>query len=213
MLMALRWVRDNIVAFHGNPHKVVLAGQSFGAAMVESLVITSAAKGLYRGAILQSGTVLAPWAFNFDAEERAKFLRMQFNDSRAMTTLAKAGVADLASKAEKLNLPYFSFGICMENSFKNEERLMSEPSLDLMSHASSNVPIVIGYTINEAYIFSSILKDSNVVRQMSQEMSFLIPTELQTSRREMFQMVKKIKEMYFEDNMTMPAILSYHRYI
>ncbi|CAH1637981.1 unnamed protein product [Spodoptera littoralis] len=65
-VLALRWVRDNIVAFKGNPAKVVVAGQSFGAAMVEAVLLSNMASGLYHGAILQSGSALCPWSFNFD---------------------------------------------------------------------------------------------------------------------------------------------------
>ena len=101
----------------------------------------------------------------------------------------------------------------MENSLKNEEMLISKPPMDLISKDSPNVPIMIGYTNNEAYVFSSMLKDKNVVRKMSHEMDFLIPIELQTGKREILQMIKKMKEMYFEDNMTMPSVLSYHRYL
>ncbi|CAH0728692.1 unnamed protein product, partial [Brenthis ino] len=212
VVMALRWVRDNIVAFNGNPNKVVVAGQSFGAAMAESLLVTHMAKGLFHGVILQSGTVLAPWAFNYDAEDRAKFLRMQFNESRPVTTFAKAGIANLAAIAEELNLPYMPFGICMENPLKNEEMLMSASPLDLITKGKvTRVPIMMGYTTNEAYIFSSVLKDANVVRKMSKEMTFLLPVELQTSKRAMPQIVKKVNEMYFEDNMTMPSVFSYHK--
>src|SRR5262245_13266464 len=52
----LRWVRDNIAAFGGDPTKVTIAGQSAGAASVHHLIASPLAKGLFVRAIAQSGS-------------------------------------------------------------------------------------------------------------------------------------------------------------
>lgn len=52
---ALRWVRDHIGAFGGDPGNVTVAGQSAGAASIGALLATPAAAGTFRRAILQSG--------------------------------------------------------------------------------------------------------------------------------------------------------------
>jgi len=51
---ALRWVRDNIAAFGGDPEQVVLAGQSAGALCAIDLLVAPRASGLFRRAIIQS---------------------------------------------------------------------------------------------------------------------------------------------------------------
>jgi para-nitrobenzyl esterase len=53
-IAALRWIRENIAAFGGDPEKVTIIGQSAGALSVASLVFSPEAKGLFRSATMTS---------------------------------------------------------------------------------------------------------------------------------------------------------------
>lgn len=57
---ALRWVRQNIRSFGGNPDKVTIFGNSAGGSSVHYLMLSPLAKGLFHRAISQSATAFAP---------------------------------------------------------------------------------------------------------------------------------------------------------
>ncbi|MFC7330039.1 carboxylesterase/lipase family protein [Marinactinospora rubrisoli] len=56
VLAALGWVRATIAAFGGDPDNVTIFGQSAGATLVGALLATPEANGLFRRAIIQSGS-------------------------------------------------------------------------------------------------------------------------------------------------------------
>ncbi|HMC53331.1 MAG TPA: carboxylesterase family protein, partial [Acidimicrobiales bacterium] len=58
-IAALRWVRENIDAFGGDPGNVTVFGESAGAMSVGTLMGTPAAVGLFRRAIMESGSPAA----------------------------------------------------------------------------------------------------------------------------------------------------------
>jgi para-nitrobenzyl esterase len=59
-LAALEWLQRNVAAFGGDPARVTIAGQSAGAMAVSMLMASPRAKGLFHGAIGQSGGLFEP---------------------------------------------------------------------------------------------------------------------------------------------------------
>ena len=60
MIEGLRWVKNNIKSFGGDPDKVTIMGESAGAIAVSMLCASPLAKGLFRGAISESGGSFCP---------------------------------------------------------------------------------------------------------------------------------------------------------
>ncbi len=78
MVAALRWVRDNIAAFGGDPGNVTIFGQSGGAAKVSAVMTAPSAKGLFHRAIMESGSGALKLASPEDAGRAAHGLLAEF---------------------------------------------------------------------------------------------------------------------------------------
>ena len=59
-IMALQWIHDNIAQFGGDPEKITIAGESAGGISVSMLCASPLCKGLFRGAISESGSSFWP---------------------------------------------------------------------------------------------------------------------------------------------------------
>jgi para-nitrobenzyl esterase len=64
---ALRWVRDNIAAFGGDPSNVTIAGTSAGGDSVGLQLVSPGSDGLFHRAIVQSGTPTIKWPTHTEA--------------------------------------------------------------------------------------------------------------------------------------------------
>lgn len=81
-ILALRWVRDNISQFGGDPNNVMIFGESGGGAKVSTLLAMPAALGLFHKAVIQSGAALRATERQ-DAEELAAKTLDKLRISRA----------------------------------------------------------------------------------------------------------------------------------
>ncbi|KAK3738613.1 hypothetical protein RRG08_040271 [Elysia crispata] len=61
-VLAHQWVKENIGRFGGDADDVTIFGESAGSASVAALSLTPSTRELFNTAIMQSGTILSPWA-------------------------------------------------------------------------------------------------------------------------------------------------------
>jgi para-nitrobenzyl esterase len=151
LVLALRWVRDNIAEFGGDPGRVMLFGQSGGGAKIATLMAMREAKGLFHAAATMSGqqvTASGP----LHATDRMKLF------------LAAVGLTpDRAAEAATLPAQRLLEGLSVADPF-TPGRLYFGPVLDgrtLTRHPfypdasplGLSVPMIIGNTHDETRAF------------------------------------------------------------
>ena len=110
MIAGLQWIQKNIGAFGGDPRKVTIFGESVGGIAVSMLCASPLAKGLFQGAISQSGGSFGPPRPAILPGENLKRLA---DAERSGDTYAKGANASSIADLRKLpadKLPAFGRG-------------------------------------------------------------------------------------------------------
>lgn len=109
MIASLKWVKENIAAFGGDPNQVTIAGQSAGAFAVNHLCASPLAKGLFKGAIAQSGgsvltSALRPTTSLQQAENMGLDFAKKLN-ARSIEDLRKLSAQNIFNAKQGLTYP------------------------------------------------------------------------------------------------------------
>ena len=99
---ALKWIKENIGEFGGNPDNVTIFGQSAGAISVFLLTITPAAKNLFQKAIPQSGNLKFYNTPEKSAPLAESFIKL--SGAKTMRDLIKKSAAEIKSIYEKVSV-------------------------------------------------------------------------------------------------------------
>uniref|UniRef100_A0A4D5R9U4 Carboxylic ester hydrolase n=1 Tax=Scolopendra viridis TaxID=118503 RepID=A0A4D5R9U4_SCOVI len=201
---ALRWVRNNIHKFGGDSNRVTLLGQSAGAASVLYQMLSPLAEGLFHRAIVTSGSVLCPWAFQRDPVYWTKKLAQDVNcsiqDSEELVAcLRQKSAKELITKglSSIRGTPVLSFTPTVDNYFLHD----TPYNVIRQNKYNREVPLMMGTTKDEGNTW--YLGRQNTEQDFTDDEILDVLKSAVEVRRNVDDKVRKIKKKYF------PSINSY----
>lgn len=149
LVAALKWVRDNIAAFGGDPQNVTIFGHSGGGLKVAGLMAMPAAQGLFHRAILQSGfgtTTVAPAEAERITAGLCKALNIRAGD---VSALRKVPVDSLLAALQTATggHPMLGPGLVPDGAI-----ISQTPFGSALPTISPDIPVMVGHTSTETTV-------------------------------------------------------------
>ncbi len=155
VVQALKWVRDNIARFGGDPQNVTIFGESGGGGKVGTLMCMPQAKGLFHKAIIMSGTILNVNNQQMTQElGRAvlKELGIGEQDADRIKDVPYQQLYDAGQRAMAASIGTRRPGTPMMWGFgptPDGEVLLQQPFQPGFASISNDIPLMMGTTFNE----------------------------------------------------------------
>lgn len=211
---ALRWIKEHISSFGGNPNNVTIFGESAGGASVSYLLQSDKPKGLFHKAIQQSGTIFNFWAQPLHsgvAKGRALKLAKMFscnnseeNWKEIIECLRKVDATEMISKTKDLTewngYPYFIFQPVVEP--QHDEAFIIDRPRDV-TLGSLNIPLLTGITSGEGLLSTvPILHNDELLKELKETVQEKFPLMMSYDhwdKKKQNEITKAFEEFYFKN--------------
>lgn len=151
---ALRWIKENIAAFGGDPNNITIAGQSAGASSVINMMSAPKAKGLFQKAIAESGLpgcVISHNTAKLNTDLFLNKINIQPNEVYKLKTMPPEAMKAAASWVINNTCRHYP-GIYLPGPVLDD--LLPELPIDSVRKGSAKeTPLIIGTNKDEGTLF------------------------------------------------------------
>ncbi len=153
MIAGLKWIKKNIKEFGGNPDQVTIFGESAGGIAVSMLCASPLAKGLFHGAVSQSGGSFGPPRKTTYPGENLK--KLKDAEEEGIAYIEKSGVSSI-SELRKIKAQDLPMGWGMGSAWPIiDGYVIPDDQYKLYESGLYNdVPVLIGYNSDEGASFT-----------------------------------------------------------
>jgi para-nitrobenzyl esterase len=146
IVAALKWVRDNIESFGGDPGCVTLIGQSGGGWKVSTLLGMPAALGLFHRAVVQSGSLAAHMPREAALQVSRAFIGQLGLKSTTLDRLSELPWNQLLTAQTAIGAP--AFAPCVDGN-----HIPANPFDVQVAGLSDRIPLIVSTTLDDAGLF------------------------------------------------------------
>ncbi|XP_017776969.1 PREDICTED: venom carboxylesterase-6-like [Nicrophorus vespilloides] len=210
-VMALKWIKNNIKYFGGNPDSITITGLSAGGASVHFHLLSPLSRGLFSKAISSSGSSLNAWTIQEHAIEKTRKVAAAVGCNQKCTKelvkcLKTRNAAQLNEATRLLRTfmfnPFSPIGLVVDSASKNPF-MPKHPYEILVKGEVYDVPYMISATVDEGLYPAADFASETILEKINKDWDEVAPLIMHysevISKEQMNEVSQKIRDFYIGD--------------
>lgn len=204
LTLALKWIKDNIESFGGDPSNIVVSGEGGGGVLAGYLALAPMSRDYVSKVIVESGFVLSHWAIDRDPATTIKILMQNLPNVGVVTTksfrLESSNIGILVTAAKDIQ-----FAPCIESGTNS---FITETPFNMLNNLKTNMTFMIG-TTSHAGLQEALDHSEESLAKLNEDFGIILPDDLDFEENEKKRSVvgNRLREQYFgKDKVTLNNI-------